>query len=456
MTVVQGSGKLLRELLDDAREGLLALDEHGAILEANEAAARFLKRERRHLLGKPFAAFVPLDQRRLYRHNLAVTLRGEPTRIELPLGPDGLQSSISMRLLPRSEPPRIAVALVSGAVRAPERPDHHDSTRPENFFVRLPFAVVGLRPDLNVAFANPRALSLLGPEAVRVGRPLGDARIPIDLRQLGSNVVSRPTHFSESPIELPDGRALRMTGIPPHRGEPGVLMLEDVSVQHRHDRVMREFVRNAAHQLRTPLTGITTAVEVLQSGAKHVPEDRDRFLEHIERHAARLTRIARGLLVLARAQSGEQIMRLEFVELRPLLESLAADAEPAQGVTVEASCPSSLAALAEPNLVHEALAALVDNAVTHTRHGTVRLVAQEVDGRVEIHVLDNGPGILPEHQGRVFEPFYRGLEFGEGFGLGLAIAAQAAEAMDGELRTAASPDGGTRFTIRLPSARVMQ
>jgi two-component system sensor histidine kinase HupT/HoxJ len=106
--------------------------------------------------------------------------------------------------------------------------------------------------------------------------------------------------------------------------------------------------------------------------------------------------------------------------------------------------------------MHEALAALVDNAVAHTREGVVRLHAQEVDGRVEIDVLDNGPGILPEHQGRVFEPFYRTLELGDGFGLGLAIAAQAAEAMDGELRAAASPEGGTRFTIRLPSARVMR
>jgi signal transduction histidine kinase len=455
MTVAQESGKLLRELLNDARDGLLALDEHGAILEANEAAARFLKRERRHLLGKPFAAFVPLDRRRIYRHNLALALRGEPTDIELPLGPDGLQSAISMRPLPRSDPPRIAVALISGAIGPRARLEHADAPRAETFFVRLPFAVVGLLPDLNVAFANPRAHSLLGAEAVRVGRPLGDARIPIDLRQLGSNVVSRPTYFSESPIELPDGQALRVTGIPPHKGQAGILMLEDISAQHRHDRVMREFVRNAAHQLRTPLTGITTAVEVLQSGAKNVPDDRDRFLEHIERHAARLTRIARGLLVLARAQSGEQILRLEFVELRPLLESLAAEAEPTDGVTVEVSCPSSLAALAEPNLMHEALSALVDNAVEHTRSGAVRLRAQEVDGRVEINVVDNGPGILPEHQSRVFEPFYRTLELGDGFGLGLAIASQAAEAMDGELRAAASPEGGTRFTIRLPSARVM-
>jgi signal transduction histidine kinase len=219
---------------------------------------------------------------------------------------------------------------------------------------------------------------------------------------------------------------------------------------------MREFVRNAAHQLRTPLTGITTAIEILQAGAKNVPQDRDRFLEHIERHAGRLTRVARGLLTLARAQSGEQLLRLEFVELLPMLQSLAADAETDRGVTVEASCPPSLAALAERNLMHEALSALVDNAVAHTREGTVQLVAREVDGRVEIDVHDNGPGILPEHRARIFEPFYRALEFGDGYGLGLAIAAQAAAAMDGELTASARPEGGTTFSIRLPSARVMR
>jgi signal transduction histidine kinase len=455
VTGARESDHLLRELLDDARDGLLALDENGVIVEVNEAAAHLLQRECRYLLGKPLAAFVPLDRRRLFRHNLGLTLRGEATDIELPLGPDARRSTISMRLLPRSSPPRVGVAVVSGAARTRERPEPTGTARPESFFVRLPYAVVGFRADLRVAFANPLARSLLGNDAVKVGEPLGEAKIAIDLPQLGRNVVSRPTHFTEHPIELPDGRALRVSGIPPYRREPAMLMIEDISAQHRHDRVMREFVRNAAHQLRTPLTGITSAVEILQSGAKSVPEDRDRFLEHIERHAARLTRIARGLLVLARAQSGEQLLRLEFVELLPLLESIAADAEPPPGVTVEMSCPPSLAALAERNLMHEALSALVDNAIAHTRDGPVRLVAHEANGRVEIDVVDNGPGILPEHQARIFEPFYRTLELGDGFGLGLAIASQAVAAMDGELRAAPRAEGGTTFSIRLPSARVM-
>jgi signal transduction histidine kinase len=318
------------------------------------------------------------------------------------------------------------------------------------FVLRLPYAVIGIRRDLTVVFANQRARHLLGPAPLRAGEQLGVA----DLVPTAIRIVSSPGALSPATIDLEDGRTLRVTGVAAQRDDPAVLLIEDVTAQYRHDRVMREFVRNAAHQLRTPLTGIATAVEVLQSGAKETPEDRDRFLQHIERDAARLTRIARGLLVLARAQSGEQNLRLELVELRPLLERLRVEAEPAPGVTVETNCPPGLAALAEPDLLQEALAELLENAIAHTPHGRVRLTASETDDRVVIDIVDTGEGVLPEHRARIFEPFYRVAESGDGFGLGLAIAAQAAQAMDGELRAADVPGGGTAFTIRLPSGVV--
>jgi signal transduction histidine kinase len=197
-------------------------------------------------------------------------------------------------------------------------------------------------------------------------------------------------------------------------------------------------------------------VQVLQSGAKESPADRDRFLAHIERHAARLSRIARGLLVLARAQSGETV-RVEFVELAPLLDELASEARPAEGVTLQVACEPGVAALSDRDLLHEAVAALIDNAVEHTREGRIDVRAGEDNGRVAVEVRDTGPGVLPEHRARLFEPFYRPTASGDGFGLGLAIAAQAIEAMRGEL-VADQPDGerGTRFTIRLPSARVVR
>jgi len=316
-------------------------------------------------------------------------------------------------------------------------------------FDRFPHAVLSVDDELRVVFANAQAHRLLGPSGTRTGQALTG-----ELRKFAEGLISQ---LSAPPpttvLELPGGRDLRVAGVPATSDELALLLIEDVTEEHRHDRVVREFVRNAAHQLRTPLTGITAAVEVLQSGAKEKPEERDRFLAHIERHTARLARIAHSLLVLARAQSGEE-PRLQSVALARLLEQLARDAEPSPGVTVNVSCPSSLAALAEHDLLQEALAALVDNAVSHTTEGAVDLSASEADGDVSIVVADTGSGIPLEHRGRLFEPFYRAGSTDEGFGLGLAIAAQAVGAMKGELSVGEAARG-TRFTIRLPATPIV-
>src|SRR5205085_2338664 len=95
---------------------------------------------------------------------------------------------------------------------------------------------------------------------------------------------------------------------------------EDATARDRRATAQREFVSNAAHELLTPLTGIVGAAHVLESGGKIVPETRDRFIAHIARECDRLARIARALLVLARARSGEEPPRPEIVSLRPLID----------------------------------------------------------------------------------------------------------------------------------------
>ena len=319
-------------------------------------------------------------------------------------------------------------------------------------FLRFPLAVVGVDRTLNVVFANPPAQTILAPDLVQPGHAFEDGPAGGRLHALAERLATTDAPLPATIVPLVDGRMLRVNGIPADGADPAVLVLEDVTEETKYDRVMRDFLRNAAHQLRTPLTAITSAVQVLQAGAKENPADRDRFIEHVQRHTERLTRIARGLLVLARAEVGEP-MRLENVELRPMLESLAAEVEPARGVAIEIDCPAELAAFCEPNLAHEALSALLDNAVEHTAEGTILLAARELEGRVLVEVHDTGPGIAAEHRDRLFEPFYRAAEAGEGFGLGLAIASQAVEAMDGDLALAES-EQGTRFAIRLPSARM--
>jgi signal transduction histidine kinase len=226
-----------------------------------------------------------------------------------------------------------------------------------------------------------------------------------------------------------------------------------VTERDRRERAEREFVTNAAHELRTPLAAITSAVEVLQAGAKEVPADRDRFLESIERQSARLGRLTHTLLTLARAQTHEEARRLEPLELRPLLEEIAATLEPRPGVEVAVDCPPGLFVLADRALVEQALLNLAVNAAKHTEQGRIELAAESVaGGSAAVEVRDSGPGIAPGDQERVWERFYRGRgRDANGFGLGLAIVRQAIRVVGGSVELESSPGKGTvvRVTLRL-------
>jgi signal transduction histidine kinase len=251
---------------------------------------------------------------------------------------------------------------------------------------------------------------------------------------------------------------IEVHGIPERVGGDAFLLFSDITDEARRMRIEREFVRNAAHELRTPLTAISTAIEVLQGGAKEDPADRDRFLEHIERQCVRLSRLTQSMLVLARAQSDQQAPRLEFVPLRPLLEDIATSLRPAERVTIEVDCADDLVIFVDRDLAEHAVLNLASNATRHTRDGTVRLAARALgERRVEIAVTDEGEGILPEHRDRLLEPFYRaGARDGNGFGLGLAISNQAIMALGGTLAIDSEPGVGTRAVITLPSARLVR
>lgn len=235
-----------------------------------------------------------------------------------------------------------------------------------------------------------------------------------------------------------------------------VATFEDAQDRERRGRAEREFVTNAAHELRTPLTVIASAVEVLKAGAKDDPEARDRFLDHIDRATDRLGRLGRALLTLARTQTGQQPARLDVVALCPLFESLAEELEPHEGVAVTVTCGSDLAALANRDLLEQALSNVARNAATHTASGSISLSAHPDDGSVSIEVIDSGTGVSSEDRERVTERFYRapGNE-SDGAGLGLSIAAESVRAMGGTLELEAVEPHGTCVRVRLPLARLV-
>ena len=302
----------------------------------------------------------------------------------------------------------------------------------------------------NVQLANDRAQRMLGAEleiapdhvplerAVRTGAAVRDERIHV--RPDGSEIM---IDTATIPVRASDGRIIGVLGL-----------LEDVTEQERHEqaeRAEREFVTNAAHQLQSPLAGLISAVEVLQAGAKDGPE-RDVFLAHIERESNRLARLARALLILARAQTGVERPRDEVVALEPLLSEVAAALRPAAGVSVDVSCPRDLVVVTNRELIEQALSNVAENASKYTSKGWITLVARRLESGAEIVVTDTGPGISEGEQVRVTERFFRGADGSNGFGLGLAIVRSAVQAIQGELEVDRADVGGTVVRIRLKSA----
>ncbi|MDQ5821944.1 MAG: HAMP domain-containing histidine kinase, partial [Actinomycetota bacterium] len=177
---------------------------------------------------------------------------------------------------------------------------------------------------------------------------------------------------------------------------------------------------------------------------------------HIDRATDRLGRLGRALLVLARAQTGQETARLDIVALRPLLESIAGEIEPRESVVVEIECDPELAALANRDLLEQALSNVATNAALYTAKGSIELGARPHDGMIALEVTDTGPGLAPEDHDRITERFFRGRGTDvDGFGLGLSIAAESIRAMGGRFELEPVKPTGTRARIVLPLARLV-
>jgi signal transduction histidine kinase len=329
-----------------------------------------------------------------------------------------------------------------------------DRDRFERLLERLQDGVVTVDASLRVDYANRAARRLLGTPQLRSGEALPEPWPELSLRELASKLFVPRAEACESEVAASADTTLVVAGLPaPRSTDPAVIVITDVSERERRERAEREFVANAAHELRTPLTTITGAVEALRSGADDVESERERFLAHIEREADRLTRLVRALLVLARAQTGEEPIRLQPVELAPLLEDVRGEMTPREGVQVEISCPPALSALADPELIGQALTNVAANAARHTTEGRIHFSATSANGSVAIEVSDTGAGIPAGDRERLFDRFYRGQsQESDGFGLGLAIVREAVGAIGGTVSVESSPGEGTTVRIELPAA----
>lgn len=315
---------------------------------------------------------------------------------------------------------------------------------------RLPNAVVTVERDLTVVAANTTARRIFHPELLRRGSKLPPLWFDPELSDFAAGLFRANLGPRRREVRPDEDHAFVVIGVPPGHGSTALLLIEDVSLHERRSRAQQEFIANAAHELLTPLTGIVGAAHALESGAKVEPELRDRFIGHITRECNRLARIARGLLVLARAQSGEEPPRPEIVDLRSLLEQAAEGAGSTGDVAVK--CSSELTAFVDRDLAEQAFTNLIANARRHSGRGEVVITAYRSSEReVGIEIVDEGGGFEHAGDGRLRRRFASGAgRDSGGFGLGLSIATQAVELSGGRVVFRPRADRGTVVRIDLP------
>jgi signal transduction histidine kinase len=221
------------------------------------------------------------------------------------------------------------------------------------------------------------------------------------------------------------------------------------------EQARRQFIADASHQLRAPLTSLQAQAEALLDGMVRDEPTRQRFLTRILEDAKELSALAQELLDLERLESGPRALQLEALRLRDLLSSVADAFASAEAVPVVAEVPEELPrALVDQSEVRQAVVNLVANALKHSpAGGTVRLGARRRDGMIRIEVTDQGQGLSAEHLSLVWERFYRvpGDTTG-GSGLGLAIVKRLVERQSGCVGAESRVGRGSTFWLELPIA----
>ncbi|MEV4242431.1 DUF4153 domain-containing protein [Streptosporangium canum] len=222
------------------------------------------------------------------------------------------------------------------------------------------------------------------------------------------------------------------------------------------DRQRRELVANVSHELRTPITALRAVLENVVDGVS-APDQAT--LETALAQTERLGRLVAQLLDLSRLESRARLIELEDVGLGPLCDQALREAVLVRdGITARCEVPAGLSVRADPDLLAQVLANLLDNAVRHSPDGGVVVLAADAEGDgVRLRVTDEGPGIPPEDRARAFERFSR-LDAGRaaddgGAGLGLAITKEVVELHGGSIHV--EEGTGCRIAVGLPGRTTM-
>ncbi|TVQ55125.1 MAG: sensor histidine kinase [Phycisphaerales bacterium] len=307
----------------------------------------------------------------------------------------------------------------------------------------------------------------LDPDGVR-GRLLQEAiRSPELNRYIADAFEQKDGITTELRLKNQSGTVLQVTSsrmLNPKGQTVGLLVvLNDVTAIRRLESMRSDFAANVSHELRTPITNIKGYVETMIDVGVDDSQQTTRFLEIIKRNSDRLAAIIEDILSLAWLEQPDtkNVLLREKMPIGQIVDSVIGqfeNAATAKEIRLEHDIPEDLEVSVNAQLIEQALANFVSNAIKYSPNDTiVRIEAQQLPGssEVRITVIDQGPGISEAHLQRVFERFYRvdkarSRELG-GTGLGLAIVKHIALVHGGRVSVESQLGQGSRFSLILPN-----
>lgn len=334
-----------------------------------------------------------------------------------------------------------------------------DRRRMDTILQDMNEGVVALDNRRRIALINRSAKTLLGVSDAVLGRPL-EGTVPIeDLSSLLDGTTATGYCSAEFDVISPSQRCLQISGSRTSGDGGCILVLRDVTELRELERNQRTFVSNVAHELRTPVHALLINAELLHDQVETDSKPLQDLLKAQERNALRLSRIIDRLLQLSRIDAGQQVLNIREAPLSAIVGQamqMLAPAFNAKGIVVECFVASDIRANLDAEMFAEVvLYNLLENACKYCPPGSrVTIRTRRMARSIRLEVEDNGPGIPPEQQERIFERFYRvdvgrSRELG-GAGLGLSIVRQIVRKMGGQVGVEAILPHGALFWIAMP------
>lgn len=318
-----------------------------------------------------------------------------------------------------------------------------------------------------ITFVNPAAEKMIGRGAeTLVGLITNTWKVFGLLSDPEGDIRETGTQMREVRVEEPEHRILdvRVDPVLDERGSylGAVTTIRDVTVEREAMQMKNEFVSTVSHELRTPLTSIKGYIDLILDGeAGEVNEIQQEFLSIVKENSDRLVELINDMLDISRIESGRIVLKIQPLDVgeriagavntfRAVLDQ--------QGRTIQVDVAEDLPkAAGDPDRVGQVLINFISNAIKYSPDGgNVTVRAEVVEERVKVSISDEGIGIAPEDQGRLFTQFYRvdsslTREIG-GTGLGLSICKSIIELLGGEVGVVSEPGSGSTFWFTLPFA----